>query len=435
MTIILRLPLIRLRQCLLIFSSLVITSLFLHSQSTNTISFATNKISIDGDKSDWNNFPIKIHNPIDEIYRNDNSTNLAWDTDNLYVIFDIKDKNLCINERGENSPRLYFNDGVEIYIDTKNDSKSKMDKNDYQFLLSISNEKTIFKGDKYLIKEGYTVPKDNENTNIIIHAKANHVGTINKVKDIDTGYVVEVAIPWTTIGIIPQENMYIKLDLCVNDVDTFTNISVMPDTIHPKSLNYINLKGKTEFGYPDDWTTFQLIGKPGMYYTLTNLKLGEAIPLFLFIALILVALIFTIYRQYKRINFYKSFPTKSAQESKTITADVNEEKITKTNPLIDELNQYINSHIENEITIEDLAKSCNIGIRQLQRLTKSELNLTPIQHLTIIKLEKACDDLKNSTLTVSEIAYKYNFSDPSYFGSVFKKYYGVSAGEWRKGEQ
>lgn len=429
---------VKLRQWLLIISILSVLPTFLSGQDTPTIDFANHTITIDGDKNDWEELSIKINNAIDLKYRNDNAAQLCWDKENLYAIFEIKDKNLCVNEKGENSPRLYFNDGVEIYIDTKNDSKSKMDKNDYQFLLSISNEKTVFKGDKYLINEGYVVPKDNENTNIIIMATSKHIGTINAVNDVDSAFIMEVAIPWSAIGLKPYENMYLKLDLCVNDIDTFTDIRAMPDTIHPKSINFINLNGKTEYGYPDDWTTFKLTGKPNMVYKLTNLKMGEALPLLLLIAVVLLILIYVVYRQYKRISFYKSFPTKATQDeikpqSPTLS-DTKEAQVLKINPVIEQLNTYIQDNIENNITIEDMARSCTMGIRQLQRLTKSELNLTPIQHLTIMKLEKACEDLKNSKATISEIAYKYNFSDPSYFSAVFKKYFGLSPAEWRKRE-
>lgn len=429
---------VKLRQWLLIISILGVLPLFLYGQVTPSIDFANHTITIDGDKKDWDELSIKINNAIDLKYRNENAAQLCWDKEHLYAIFEIKDKNLCVNEKGENSPRLYFNDGVEIYLDTKNDSKSIMDKNDYQFLLSINNEKTVFKGDKYLINEGYVVPKDNENTNIIIVAMSKHIGTINVVNDIDSSYIMEVAIPWSAIGLKPYENMYLKLDLCVNDVDTFTDIRAMPDTLHPKSLNYINLKGKTEYGYPEDWTTFILAGRPSLVYKLTNLKMGEAIPLLMLIAFVLLVLIYVVYRQYKRISFYKSFPTKATQDgnkphSQTVS-EIIETEVSKINPVIEQLNAYIQDNIENNITIEDMARSCTMGIRQLQRLTKSDLNLTPIQHLTIMKLEKACEDLKNTRSTISEIAYKYNFSDPSYFSAVFKKYFGLSPAEWRKRE-
>ena len=50
-----------------------------------------------------------------------------------------------MNEKGNDNPKLYFSDAFEIYIDSKADSEQSMDLNDYQFLISISGDKTILK--------------------------------------------------------------------------------------------------------------------------------------------------------------------------------------------------------------------------------------------------------------------------------------------------
>lgn len=43
-----------------------------------------------------------------------------------------------------------------------------------------------------------------------------------------------------------------------------------------------------------------------------------------------------------------------------------------------------------------------------------------------VRIKKACMLLRNPDLQVSEIAYMVGFTDPKYFGVVFKKEKGVS---------
>ena len=59
---------------------------------------------------------------------------------------DVKDSRLCMNEKGNDNPKIvFFGMPFEIYIDSKADSEQSMDLNDYQFLISISGDKTILK--------------------------------------------------------------------------------------------------------------------------------------------------------------------------------------------------------------------------------------------------------------------------------------------------
>ena len=40
--------------------------------------------------------------------------------------------------------------------------------------------------------------------------------------------------------------------------------------------------------------------------------------------------------------------------------------------------------------------------------------------------------MQDTSLTVSEIAYKVGFRDPKYFARVFKEEFGMTPSEWRE---
>jgi AraC-like DNA-binding protein len=402
------------------------------------IPYATTDKSIDGVLDDWQAMPIEIKSNVLPRYRNENRAAVEWDEEFLYVCFDIKDKLLCANESGDSNPRLYFNDAVEIYLDAKNDSGMVMDKNDYQFLVAITGDKVIFEGDKHLIQEGYLVPKDFDNNNIIIKSGVSFHGTINQMNDTDVGYSIEAAIPWTTVGLVPSKDMYMRLDLCVDDIDTFTNIVAIPDTVHPLSMNFVNLSGKTEFGFPQDWTVFRLEGEPSTIQQIRKYISSHFMLFVSLLTLIVAAFTFIILRQYRKLKFYKNFPRKVDTDEVLHVSSNESEPVSEasaTKPLhetIEKTRHYIIANIDNDLNMEDLSKAANIGIRQLQRLFKSEIGITPVQYINILKLEEAGLLLKTTNMTVAEIAYKLSFNDPSYFGSVFKKYYGMTPLEYRK---
>ena len=55
-----------------------------------------------------------------------------------------------------------------------------------------------------------------------------------------------------------------------------------------------------------------------------------------------------------------------------------------------------------------------------------------IDCLTRIRLEHAMTMLKKTNIKTWELAEKVGFSDPQYFSSLFKKYYGKTPSEYKK---
>ena len=54
------------------------------------------------------------------------------------------------------------------------------------------------------------------------------------------------------------------------------------------------------------------------------------------------------------------------------------------------------------------------------------LGLSPNDYLTQYRINRACSLLRNSKLTISNIANSVGYDDPLYFSRVFKKVKGVS---------
>ena len=94
--------------------------------------------------------------------------------------------------------------------------------------------------------------------------------------------------------------------------------------------------------------------------------------------------------------------------------------------------QYIKDNIEFNLNVEDVASYCYISTKQLTRLFKSEDGITPAKYIRERKTERIENLLTKTSLTLNEISERLNFSSEHHFNSCFKKYAGMTPGEYRR---
>jgi hypothetical protein len=135
---------------------------------------------------------------------------VLWDATNLYVAFRVTDTQLSATRTARDDANLYLDDAVEIYIDTRNDRATAMQPDDYQFLVNLNNVQVDLRG---------TGTGKDVSWNGTWVSAVRLQGTLNSHGDSDTGYTVEIAIPWTQIGVTPVTGMVLGMDLVVDDAD------------------------------------------------------------------------------------------------------------------------------------------------------------------------------------------------------------------------
>lgn len=99
---------------------------------------------------------------------------------------------------------------------------------------------------------------------------------------------------------------------------------------------------------------------------------------------------------------------------------------------VDRAIAYMNSHLQEKITLENLASQVNISQGQFSRVFKEVTKQSPIEFLNGMRLERAKGLLLSGGKTMSEIADACGFSTSAYFSSSFQKQYGVSPSEYVK---
>jgi two-component system response regulator YesN len=87
---------------------------------------------------------------------------------------------------------------------------------------------------------------------------------------------------------------------------------------------------------------------------------------------------------------------------------------------------YIQEHYKENLCRNDAAAAARISPVHLSRLFSKYLNTTFSEYLTDLRIEKAGALLRETSLSVKEIAFAVGFKDPDYFVKVFKKTKGIS---------
>ena len=95
---------------------------------------------------------------------------------------------------------------------------------------------------------------------------------------------------------------------------------------------------------------------------------------------------------------------------------------------------YIDEHLEDEITIENIAQSAMISVSECLRCFKTTIGVTPIQYVRQARIQKAVDLLLNTQLTITDIAMRCGFQEMSYFSKIFRQTHGVTPREFRQGK-
>lgn len=92
---------------------------------------------------------------------------------------------------------------------------------------------------------------------------------------------------------------------------------------------------------------------------------------------------------------------------------------------------YIQDNYSKDITIADICESANISKSECFRCFESVINQTPIDYLNDYRLSRAASLLMETNKSITLIANECGFNSSSYFGSVFRKKFNVSPGQYR----
>lgn len=94
--------------------------------------------------------------------------------------------------------------------------------------------------------------------------------------------------------------------------------------------------------------------------------------------------------------------------------------------------QYIYDHIDQNITLNDVADMLYINASYFSALFKRETGETFSNYITGVRMKQSKELLKNLKYSISEVSNMVGYQDAKYFSKVFQKYVGIKPSQFRK---
>lgn len=92
---------------------------------------------------------------------------------------------------------------------------------------------------------------------------------------------------------------------------------------------------------------------------------------------------------------------------------------------------YMESNYADSISIEKLAELSNLSIRHFTRIFRDTYQTTPGNYILSLRMQHACYLMKNTPLSISEIAFQSGFNDSNYFSRQFHKLFDITPRQYR----
>ncbi|RGY98225.1 helix-turn-helix domain-containing protein [Clostridium sp. AM58-1XD] len=99
--------------------------------------------------------------------------------------------------------------------------------------------------------------------------------------------------------------------------------------------------------------------------------------------------------------------------------------------ITERLLEYINTHLGEDISLNDLAAFSHLSAPYVSRLFKENLNIGFVEYMNTQRIAKARQLLKETTLTVEQIGFQVGFNNVRSFMRTFKKYENTTPGQYR----
>lgn len=113
--------------------------------------------------------------------------------------------------------------------------------------------------------------------------------------------------------------------------------------------------------------------------------------------------------------------------------EVSTSNMSRDDEFIVNLRKLLENNLsETDFNVKKLSEDLNISTTHLYRKLKTLTGLSPVEFIRVFKLQKACELLANSNLSIKEIGYSLGFNNLSYFVKCFREQFNVTPSAYRQ---
>lgn len=93
---------------------------------------------------------------------------------------------------------------------------------------------------------------------------------------------------------------------------------------------------------------------------------------------------------------------------------------------------WVRLHLADDITVDTLAGLLDQSVRNFSRRFSQATGESPMEYVQRLRLEHARELLRDTNLTVAEVAELSGYRNPAYFGKIFRQKLSLTPGAYRK---
>lgn len=94
--------------------------------------------------------------------------------------------------------------------------------------------------------------------------------------------------------------------------------------------------------------------------------------------------------------------------------------------------QQLNGRIDEDWTLGQMAEECGVKRTQFAKLCQAISGYSPVTYLSRLRFEKACELLRETTRSITDITYTCGYGSTQYLAASFKKTARMSPSDYRK---
>lgn len=95
--------------------------------------------------------------------------------------------------------------------------------------------------------------------------------------------------------------------------------------------------------------------------------------------------------------------------------------------------KYTDENFRSRVVLDELAKTSGYSAPQFSRLFTEFTGITPMRYINTVRIQNSAVMLSEKNKSITEIAFACGFDTLEVFERSFKKYFGISASEFRSG--
>lgn len=92
---------------------------------------------------------------------------------------------------------------------------------------------------------------------------------------------------------------------------------------------------------------------------------------------------------------------------------------------------FMKENLHRKLKLEEIASAGGLSVSHFSLLFKKQISQTPLEYLTMLKVQKACKLLILTSLKIKDISIEVGYDDAYYFSRIFTKTMGMSPSKYK----